>query len=246
MFKAILRTYRSAGAFAMACPLLFFVPVLPELAQHIAEYRMGLFSSFAHFQADATTDTRMVFGTIKVLVLLLPRYWVARFAWWGDGARAGRWESAAVRAYVAVFLYSAVVNLGALWIPQLISGRAGTISGLASLPLLLVLDILLAQWIARAPLGDGSASIGSSLRLIAPDFLWALGFSLLATLPVMAGHYALNFLALGKPPAMTGLVLAADSIFVGYLVAILCIIPVTITRHAEARRERRRARQRID
>lgn len=239
MLKAIFATYRTAGAFALACPLLFLVPVVPELVQHIVEYKIGMFASIAAARAVEHDHLRMLFGSIKVLALLLPGYWIARFAWWGDGRRAGTWDETGVRGYLPVLIYGIIVNMAGLWGPQLIGGRTGNLLALSTFPLLLILNTLLAQWVARAPLGDGTASAAHSVRLVGRDFLWAFIFGIVAMLPPMIGHYALNFLGLGKPLPVLAMVLVLDSLFVGYLVAILCCIPVTITRHAEARAERR-------
>ncbi|WP_116091422.1 hypothetical protein [Sphingomonas crusticola] len=239
MLKAMFHTYRTAGAFVLACPLLFLVPVVPELVQHVVEYKIGMFSSVADAKALENDRLRLLFGSIKVVALLFPGYWVARFAWWGDGARAGAWQAEGVRGYVPVLIYGVVVNMLGLWVPQLVGGRTGQLLALGSFPLLLILNILLSQWVARAPLGEGDASPSGSVRLVGRDLLWALPFGVIAMLPAMAVHYALNFLSLGKPlPAMAAL-LAIDAFYVGYLVAVLCCIPVTITRHAEARAQRR-------
>jgi hypothetical protein len=238
MLKAMLETYRTAGMFARACPLLFLVPALPELAQHIVEYRLGMFASIASAKAVEHDDLRMIFGSIKTLTILLSGYWVVRFGWWGDGTLAGTWHTAGVRGYVPVFLYGAAVNLGILWTSQLVGGRTGSLIMLAALPLQLIPNTLLSQWMARAPLGDGSTDPRISLRIVAPDFPWAFIFGLVARLPAMAAHYALNFLSIGKPPLTLLVALGLDAIVVSYLTAVICLIPVTITRHAKARTKR--------
>jgi hypothetical protein len=239
MLKAISDTYRTAGAFVLACPLLFLVPVVPELVQHVVEYKIGMFSSVAEAKALEHDGLRLLFGSIKVVALLFPGYWVARFAWWKDGARASAWQADGVRGYVPVLIYGLVVNLVGLWGPQLIGGRSGQLIALGSFPLLLILNILLSQWIARAPLGEGDASPSRSVATVGRDLLWALPFGVIAMLPAMVVHYALNFLSLGKPLPVMAALLPMDGVYVGYLVAVLCCIPVTITRHSEARAQRR-------
>lgn len=70
--------YRHAWAFARLCPLLFLVPVLAELAQHVVEWQAGMYDGIAGAKAAEADTLRMQFGFAKTLALLLPGYWFMR------------------------------------------------------------------------------------------------------------------------------------------------------------------------
>lgn len=85
--------YRSAWAFALACPLLFLIPALVEFAQHIVEWQGGMYDGIADAKAAETDPLRLQFGFAKTLALLLPSYWLSRYILFGnDAARARRIE----------------------------------------------------------------------------------------------------------------------------------------------------------
>ena len=67
----IATVYRSAWAFAFACPLLFLIPVLVELAQHVVEWRAGMYDGIAGAKAAEADPLRLQFGFAKTLALLM-------------------------------------------------------------------------------------------------------------------------------------------------------------------------------
>ncbi|HEV2596974.1 hypothetical protein [Sphingopyxis sp.] len=64
--------YRGAWAFAFACPLLFLIPVLVEFAQHVVEWRAGMYDGIAGAKAAEADPLRLQFGFAKTLAILLP------------------------------------------------------------------------------------------------------------------------------------------------------------------------------
>src|SRR3954467_10577040 len=78
MWSEIKTAYRDSWAVALKYPLLFALPAAAEFAQHVAEYRIGMFASMEGMKAAADNGVRMGFGVVKVLSLFLLVYWVSR------------------------------------------------------------------------------------------------------------------------------------------------------------------------
>jgi hypothetical protein len=223
----VIEPYTHALRYARLCPVLFLVPALFELAQHIAEYQLGFYASLSAMKAAEHEPLRMILGCMKVLVLFLTAYWVVRFLGFGDDPReARRIDPAAVRLFIPVMLW------GVLWLVIMQAGPtlAGTLGlpartiaiGLGLIMLLdLGLEVCLTSWKTAAVLGNGQIGFLRSFTLIPGHFLWGFGITMAATLPLLALHYGLAFLSLGRSPAMTALVLGLDSLLVAYMAPVM-------------------------
>ena len=77
MWTEIRRAYGDSARVALALPLLFALPLVAELIQHVIEYRIGLFESFAAMEATGDHSARMGFGQVKILSLILLRTHIA-------------------------------------------------------------------------------------------------------------------------------------------------------------------------
>lgn len=86
-----------------------------------------------------------------------------------------------------------------------------------------------------AALGNPALGPVRSIRMIAPRLAWSLAFSVAMFLPMMIVHYALSGLAIGQAPAMVWLLMAADSLVVGYLARILAATSFLIARRGAER-----------
>ena len=232
MLKQLESLYRESWHYARACPLLFLVPVAAETAQHVAEYATGFYADIAHARAAETSPLRLALG------VLLAGYWMTRWLAWRDAARVGALDSVAERRFAPLLALEMLVQMLGLWS---IYGAHGTPPlGIVIAAVLgpFLLALLLADWQARAPLGLASGPLGSA-RLVLPVLPWALAFNLLAFLPVMIVHYALGYGAIAGSTAIKWPLLAADTLLVGYLSAILAGVPWYIAVHARAARDTR-------
>lgn len=208
--------YRESWAFMLACPLLFLVPVLAELLQHVIEMQIGMYDSIEAAQAADADPQRMLFGFIKTLGMLLPGYWVMRFLAGGrDAAAARRLEKRPLMLFALFFGFMAALTAVQLFgLP-----RTGT-ALLAAMVVGLVLNPLFARWGAGAPLGLPIGPLASA-RAMLRHLPFAIAFSLAVILPLMIPHYILGVGALFVPDSLKWPVLIADSLLVGYMAVVM-------------------------
>lgn len=228
--------YRRAWRYALMCPLLFLLPALVEMVQHIVEYRGGFYDSIAAMKAAEGSPARMIAGHFKVFALFLTGYWVVRFHAFGEDPRAARGlEPRAVGLFVPVMLW------GLMWLVLLQDGpllaaawglphRSVAIALVLLLVGSMAFEVCLNSWKAAAAVGNGAIGFGRSIALTRGRCWWALGITLATVLPPMVVHYALAFAALGRSPAWTVAVLAADSLLVAGMGALMATSTFVIAR----------------
>ena len=71
MLRLILDTYRRGLAAIVLVPGFLLVAAIPEFVQHVAEIRMGMFTSVIAAKAIANSAERWGFGYFKLAGLLL-------------------------------------------------------------------------------------------------------------------------------------------------------------------------------
>jgi len=236
MIRAYGDVYAGAWRYALACPLLFAVPVVVEFIQHVIEMRIGMYDSIAAAQAVEANGARLGWGVVKTLSLSLAGYWVARFLLLRGAADARRLDPVAVRLFAWVMLFGLAWTLVSLW-----GGDAMRLVGLGEQAMAIsvalglvgfILSILLAPWKIGAAIGNAEMGFVRSIGLVGWGIWWGLILAVLAILPPMIVHYLFAFLAIGAQPAAAWAVLAVDSVLVGYLGAIIVAIDVAIARRA--------------
>ena len=164
MKSDIATVYRSAWAFALACPLLFLIPVLVELAQHVVEWRAGMYDGIASAKAAEADPLRLQFGFAKTLALLLPGYWFTRYILFGfDARRAARIEWPAIGLWLILFALNGVQQWWTLFGPSLtgLMGLSGTTAQWTGYALVLfssIAGIYFMAWTVAWALGN--AAIG--------------------------------------------------------------------------------------
>lgn len=237
MLRSIIDLYRQSWRYALACPILFLVPVAAEAAQHVAEVAQGFYDGIAGARAVEASPLRLGFGLIKLLGVLMAGYWMIRWLAWGDRTRTGARDPGAEQAFAPLLAMEMLVQIAGL---ALIYGGAKPTLATALLAAIgpFLLAVLFADWQRCAPLGADGGPL-SSIRLIAPVLPWALAFNLLAFLPSMIVHYGLGYWAIAGHGLLKWIVLGADTLVVGYLSAILSGVPWYISEYARARFERR-------
>lgn len=230
--------YRSAWAFAFACPLLFLVPVLVELAQHVVEWQAGMYDGLAGAKAAEADPLRLQFGFAKTLALLLPGYWFTRYVLFDfDARRAARIAWPAIGLWLVLFALNGVQQWWALFGPSLtgligLSGPAAQWAGYALMLLGTVAGIYFTAWIAAWPLGNAAIGPIRSVRIMAGRFWRTVLLLLAGVLPLMILHYALSFGAIFAPAILDWPLLLLDALVVGLLALTMAGSNAVAARHA--------------
>lgn len=216
--------YASAWAFALACPILFAIPVAVEFVQHVFEMQAGMYVDEADAIAIETNPLRNQFGFAKVLSILLPSYWFIRYIMFGnDAAKARALEWPAVGLFGVIFAIQALHSGLGLFAPSLaeaigLAGRTAIIFTVVETIALQVLMVYLTAWLVAWPLGNAAIGPIRSLSIMAGSFWYALGLFVAGFLPLMIVHYALGAAAIYALPAtLDWVVMVIDSIVVGFL-----------------------------
>ena len=230
--------YRHAAAFAVACPLLFLIPVVVEMVQHVVELRGGMYVDEAGATAAEVDPLRLQFGFIKTLALYLPGYWFVRYVMLGDPARAARIEWPAFGLWLVVFAFGAVQMWWGLFGPDTadlldVEGQAATAVAVGTAILSFVVQIYLMVWSVGWAIGNRAMTPLRSLAIMHKGFWHAVGLTLTGMLPLMVVHYGLAIAAVVVlPPALDWAAMVLDSIVVGYLALTLTGSSVFAALHA--------------
>ncbi|KPF63076.1 hypothetical protein [Porphyrobacter sp. AAP60] len=233
--------YRHAAAFAVACPLLFLIPVLVEMAQHIIELRGGMYVDEAGAMAAETDPLRLQFGFVKTLALYLPGYWFVRFVLLRDPSRASRIEWPAFGLWLVVFAFGAIQMWWGLFGPSLtelagLEGQGATIASFALSIGSMVLALYLAAWSAGWAVGNRAITPLRSFAIMHKGFWHAAGLMVTGMMPLMVLHYALAIAAVVfLPSALDWAAMVLDSIVVGFLALTLTGSSVMAAIHATRR-----------
>lgn len=238
MIRQVGEIYRGSWRFALACPLLFAVPVVAELVQHAAELHIGMYDSAAAMQANEGHPLRMIGAVFKTLALIAGSYWFLRYLAHGEDAERTRaWDGRALRLFMPVTLWTMGWLAVSLWggEPLRMAGvEGGTIMRLGVVLFVggMLFDLYLGPWKAGAAVSNEALGFGRSVRLVRGHFLWSVGVYLLCFLPLMVPHYAIAALAIGKSASVLVALLAADALLVGFLSAVLTGSTFLIARRA--------------
>lgn len=232
--------YSWAWAFAFACPVLFLIPVLVEFAQHVVEMQGGMYTSPNGAAAFADDPLRMQFGFAKVVALLLPGYWLTRYALFGnDAAAARRLEWPAAGLWSVIFLLLAGQSywglFGSPW-SQLLSITDETVGGAINASVSLVggvLGIYLMAWGVAWAVGNASIGPLQSIRIMHGSFWRTVVLIIASILPLMTLHYALGYAAIHfGTTAFDWMLMGVDSIVTGCLALTMAASSVAAVRHA--------------
>lgn len=249
MGRDLIEVFARSGRYALLCPLLFLVPVAVEMLQHAVEIRAGMYVDMAGLKAAEGDMLRLAIGHVKVIALFLTGYWAARFLVFGDDpVAARRIDPVAVRLFVPVMAW------GLFWLilvqdAPLIADAAGLSGNVAagvlilSLLVSLLFEPLLSAWKTAAAAGNPGIGLVRSIRLTRSVYPYAVIVSLLPMLPLMVGHYALAFLAVGKAPGAVWAIMALDALLVGYLGVVMIATSYVVARRVAARGEMALARR---
>lgn len=228
MGSDIKASYGVGWGFALAFPLIFLIAPVVEFAQHVLEWRIGMFDSLQQAEALANDPARNLFGSVKLVSLMIGGLWISRWIHsGGDRRKTAAVSGASMLAFVPVVLVFLGLDLGqdALnpWLDEESLGKAGSIAaGIGTFLLASVLQVLLAGWRVGVPLRDRKTgpftSIWRGLGVLFPGL--AIYFAVF--LPLLVLHTGLNVgMAFAGPgPLLWGL-FVIDSLLVGFIVTAL-------------------------
>lgn len=243
MWQDIKSVYQTAWQSAWLLPLLFLIPCIVEMAQHVVELRAGMYDSVAGAKAAADDPMRLTYGFAKVIALTLPGYWFVRLMAFADPARAARLELPAVGLWLVVFAVGLVQQAYALFgapVGQVLglSGQAATLAGPVLSGIWAIVGIYLTAWVVAWPLGNRAIGPIRSAQIMAGSFWRTIGYMLAGILPLMALHYGLSYLAIALTPAwLDWPVLIFDALVVGLLACAMAGSVYVAARSAADRRK---------
>lgn len=212
--------HRESWAFVLACPLIIFIPVLVEFAQHVVEMQIGMYNGPDGAEAAENSQLRLQVGFLKTLAISVIGYSVIRFLAGGrDAAAARRLDPAAVKLFSLVFALQALLAYLALFV-----FTGATPLGIGFTVFGLIFGPLVVRFFVAAPLGVLISPMESA-RQMWRQLPWAFAFNLIAVLPLMVVHYALGIGAVFVPgDPLKWSLLVVDSLLVGWLAALLAAI----------------------
>jgi len=215
--------YSSAWTFAFACPILFLIPALLEMAQHVVEMKIGMYQSWASAKAVEHSNWRSIFGTIKELSLLLPGYWFIRYLGYGNNAEHARQiDLRAFGLWLVIFIISAFLSAWSLFGPSVgsmlaLTGKAAVIAAIALAGVQLVIGIYLTAWVVAWPLGNGAIGPIKSSKIMLGYFWRAFAYYVTGMLPLLVLHYALGLGAIGRPEWLVWPMMIIDALVTAML-----------------------------
>ena len=212
--QALARLYPMCISLFWKAPWIPALVVLPELVQHVAEIRLGMYESREAFIRLQMDPTRMAFGYAKVVGLFLSILAAARY--WGAEAAGGRWWDLRGAAWPRL-LAGAIIFFGVGSVPELLKGQvpdaAHQVLGIAWTILLLPALFMFLAGLT----GDRSTPVRAMWLKAWP---WLLVTALLVVLgfaPSAWLHGLNHEWAFGAPSALVWAIMLFDSVLVGLL-----------------------------
>ena len=178
--------HRSSLAFAAALPLVFAIPLVAEFVQHVIEMRIGMYDGVEGAKAAESDPACMWFGFAKVAALNVVGYFVIRWLHSG-GNRA--FALAFPRKAATLFGLVLALSLFLAWLSLFVWADGYMATGFFVFSLIFM--PLIVRFVVAAPLGILVTPL-ESIKVMASDALFAIAFSIVAILPLMAIHYALG------------------------------------------------------
>lgn len=217
---------------ALALPILMW-PIAAEGFQHAVEFHLGMFSSRDGISQGFETYARAAAGAIKVFAMAYATIVATRFFVHGRNlTTAFRFEAKAKNAVLlGVFLLAAafaVVAFGSRFLLSFVRD-AGFDIPRPLVPFVLLLPLVLMMWPLQARslqwtaavLGDESFAPQRARALANRWAAQSILATMIAPTPAIVMHYALHAAAVDQPLGTQIAVLAADSILVGFIAALL-------------------------
>lgn len=218
LVRGLRDVYRHGLRMPFAAPAIIAIAVIPQALQHVAEIQLGMFASKEAFMAQAGGSTRLVFGGGKVAGLFLCIFAAARFVHCGSTGEALRMSGRDLGRSLFALLIGLAASLPAEWAAR--TGQPPHIYW-AVVPASWLLSFLLLSYLIGALLGDRTMTLRAAFtrgwKLLAPLAILTVA----AFWPATTLHTYAHKLAIGGTPALVWALMAADSLLVGLLAALL-------------------------
>lgn len=237
MWQALRQAYDDAWQFIRALPLLAGIVVLTEGAQHLVEWFTGFYVSTEAMQNAEANPLRLGLGAAKAVSIILLGFWVARYLL-SNGSRRFTVASdlTAIRRYGIAALAYVLITVVTVLIIAVVGAQ---LVERVMLPVLLLagaaIRTLLSFWIVGAAVAEPAATLTQSVRRTRGSLLWGIGLTICGAILPLAAHYALGLSAVGMPGALAGLLLAVDTLLVGFLGVLAASLQVQVARRVSAR-----------
>ena len=229
--RTVVRIYQRAFVLTRDWPWLILVSVVAELAQHVAEIKLGMYSTGMSANGSGV---RLGFGIVKIIAIfstLIIAWRLWQFE--GDLRRALMPSSKLFKGIGAFLLVQILGNLAALGVSRGLIAFADEpvrsthiILTLIPLSAWLIISVALFPWYVAAAVEDQSMTLGRSLRASRGQLLATLGLMLSGTLPLMSMHYGLGYAAIYGAPVWPLMII--DALVVGLLTATIAATYYTI------------------
>lgn len=215
--RRIAFAYRLGGRTVRFAPLFLLPAAATELAQHGAEYHLGMFDSLAAFRGLAMDPTRWAFGYAKVAGFMATILLVARF-WAVDGvmARVPRigWRFAGRLALgIAASIAIAVLDHGLGHANAAFAAVSGIVNFLISTGLTL--------YVMGALFGDEEATLRWCFTAGWPRAVTTTLFAAAAFVPCQLLHLLDHKIAIGSPAPVVATAMLWDGLFIGLFGALV-------------------------
>lgn len=233
IFYQLAQTCRLTARHFLALPLILALPVLAEAAQHIVEFKLGMFASVDGIQPGKETNIRMVIGGLKVMAILFATIVMVRFFLHdrnsGKALQFSRPSRTAV--LISILFTSALVAIITFAGPMIVAFAKKHLPFIPAsvrrfLPMLALIAVIYPFQkktfsIMAAILDDTSMSAAQSeaaSRAWMRDSWLTL---LVAVAPAMVLHYFLNSRAVDASASIQLTLLTADCLVVGVMAVLI-------------------------
>jgi hypothetical protein len=218
LLRGLGEVYRRGLRLPLAAPAIAAIVVLPEAVQHVAEIQLGMFASREAFMAHADSWARMSFGYVKIAGLFLCILASARFVYCGSVRGALLMPGRDLVRTLFALAIGLAASLPAEWAAQ--TGQPPYVYW----PVVTVswgVSLLLLVYLMGALLGDREMTLRTAFtrgwKVLPPMAILTLA----AFWPASALHTYAHKLALGIDPLLVWTIMAADSLLVGVLAALI-------------------------
>ena len=231
--------YTDTLSFVRAVPLLFFVPVLAEGNQHVAEWQLGFYTSMTAARALSTDPALAGWGILKIVGLILPTWWMVRYTLSGRNAAYARqverpaivWRGSLALVTIALTsltLLNETLHIGAA---LGLSKASAKLFGYGVDGLVMIFSVLLLPTIQGLAIGRWVAPARSVRAMV--HILPAWFVLLIASVgPLMVVHYVLSLGAIGRSAPLAVMMLVLDAFIVGFLALTMAAGNAIVARRA--------------
>ena len=237
MLKAFLASwggaYRDGARLFGALPWLAALMIAVELAQHVVEWRLGMFGPPASRAAAAEHPIRLLFGWAKMATFFVVSFHALRYYALADARAALRPTRLAVRRFAGVVAFQAVITAGVLHAGALLTllglpaGKEAVTGVRVVLSLLQqLLEPALFLWYVNAAVGTGAFGPVDSTRTTGLLWFWGLPLIFLTRLPLSLVHQLLNRWPAGQGAWVQVPALALDAVVVVMIAGSIAAVQV--------------------